>query len=422
MDGSAGQPRRAALAFVFVTVALDILALGIIIPVLPGLVLRFVGGDTVQAAEIYGVFGTVWALMQFLFSPVLGALSDRFGRRPVILLSNFGLGLDYIVMALAPTLPWLFVGRILSGITAASFSTASAYIADVTPAEKRAGAFGVLGMAFGAGFVLGPALGGLLGGVDPRLPFWVAAGLSLANGMYGLFVLPESLPKERRAAWSWKRASPLGSLALLRRHPMLTGMAAAAFLANLAHFSLPSTFVLYAGYRYSWDETDVGLALAGVGVGSAVVQGGLVRPIVGRIGERAALLVGLVSGACGFAIYGLAPTGALFLLGVPVMAFWGLSGPAGQGIMTRLVGPDEQGRLQGAVSGLMGIAGIVGPGIFAGAFSRCIGEEAVLHLPGVAFVMAGGMMLLAMGIAAWVTRGHAPAPAGAEAASAPARH
>jgi len=218
------KPRRAALAFIFITVVLDMLALGMIVPVLPKLVEDFLHGNTARAAEIFGLFATVWAAMQFLCSPVLGALSDRFGRRPVILLSNFGLGLDYIVMALAPTVWWLFVGRVISGITAASFSTASAYIADVAPPEKRAGGYGMLSAAFGLGFVLGPALGGVLGNIDPRLPFWVAAGLSLLNAMYGLFVLPESLGRDRREAFSWRRANPMGSIKLLRSHAEMLGL------------------------------------------------------------------------------------------------------------------------------------------------------------------------------------------------------
>src|SRR6266540_7012967 len=223
-------PRRAALAFIFVTIVLDMLALGMIAPVLPKLVERFVGGDTAHAAEIYGLFGTVWALMQFFFSPVLGALSDRFGRRTVILLSNFGLGLDYIFMALAPTLWWLFAGRVISGITAASYPTAGAYIADVTPPEKRAAGFGMIGAAWGVGFVMGPALGGLLGKVNPRLPFWAAAGVTLLNALYGLFVLPEALAPESRKAFSWRRANPVGSLALLRSHPELLGLSSVNFI------------------------------------------------------------------------------------------------------------------------------------------------------------------------------------------------
>src|SRR5215831_11946471 len=237
--------RSAAVAFIFVTILLDMMALGVVIPVLPKLIESFVANDTASTARIFGLFGTAWALMQFFFSPVLGSLSDRFGRRPVVLTSNFGLSADYVLMALAPSLSWLFVGRVISGITSASISTAFAYIADVTPAERRAAVFGKIGVAFGAGFILGPALGGLLGDIAPRLPFWAAAALSLANGLYGLFILPESLPRERRAAFRWKSANPIGMLPLLRSSRTLAGLQAANFFAQLAHVVLPSTSVLY---------------------------------------------------------------------------------------------------------------------------------------------------------------------------------
>jgi DHA1 family tetracycline resistance protein-like MFS transporter len=404
-----GTPRRPALAFIFITVMLDMLALGMIIPVLPTLVMDFVEGDTVRAAEIYGLFGTAWALMQFLFQPVLGALSDRFGRRPVVLLSNLGLGLDYVLMALAPNLAWLFVGRLISGVTAASFSTAGAYIADVMPPEKRAGGFGMIGAAFGIGFVLGPAFGGLLGGLDPRWPFWVAAGFSLANALYGYFVLPESLPLDRRANFSLRNANPVRSLKLLRGHRELFGLAAVHFLYNLAHHSLPSVFVLYATYRYGWDERLVGLTLAGVGVCAMAVQGGMVHPVVARIGERRALLVGLLFGAAGFAIYGLAETGLVFWIGVPVMALWGLAGPSAQSLMTRRVQPTEQGQLQGALSSIMGITGLIGPGLFTLAFARFIGPQAGWHLPGAPYLLAALMLMLALAVAWSATRqGAAP--------------
>ena len=298
--GPVVAPRRAALAFIFVTVVLDMLALGMIIPVLPGLIEDFMGGDTARAARIFGVFGSVWALMQFVSMPIMGGLSDRFGRRPVILLSNLGLGLDYVLMALAPNLRWLFVGRIISGITAASISTAMAYVADVTPPEKRAKSYGLIGMAFGVGFVLGPALGGLLGSVDPRLPFWAAAACSLANAAYGYFVLPESLPVASRRRFEWRRANPIGSLKFLRSHAELAGLAGAAFLSNLAHAVLPAVFVLYAGYRFGWSEKVVGLALAAVGASSVVVQGTLIGPSVQRFGERRVLLAGLTAGAVRF--------------------------------------------------------------------------------------------------------------------------
>jgi DHA1 family tetracycline resistance protein-like MFS transporter len=258
--------REAAFIFIFATVLLDMLAIGIVIPVLPKLVVDFVGGDTQEAAKIFGVFGTAWALMQFLFSPLQGALSDSFGRRTMILISNFGVGLDYVLMALAPTLAWLFVGRVISGIAAASISTSYAYVADVTPPDQRAARFGLLGAAFGAGFVLGPALGGLAGSISPRLPFWIAAGLSLANAGYGLFILPESLPHSQRTLFEWKKANPFGALRLLRSHAELFGLALVNFLGNLAHAVLPSIGVLYMLYRYGWDERIVGLTLAGVGV------------------------------------------------------------------------------------------------------------------------------------------------------------
>jgi DHA1 family tetracycline resistance protein-like MFS transporter len=342
--------------------------------------------------------------MQFVFSPVLGTLSDRFGRRPVVLLSNFGLGLDYILMALAPTLGWLFAGRVISGITAASVPTAGAYIADVTPPEKRAGAFGLLGAAFGLGFVLGPALGGVLGAVNPRLPFWAAAGFSLVNATYGLLVLPESLPPARRAAFAWRRANPMASLTLLRSHRELIGLASVNFVGYIAHEVLPSTFVLYAGYRYGWDARAVGLTLAAVGVSSAIVQAGLVRPVVGLIGERRALLVGLAFGAAGLALYGMATTGRRFCAGIPVMALWGLSWPAAQGLMTRCVSGSDQGRLQGSINSLRGIAGLVGPGLFTLTFAGFIGAERGPHLPGAPFLLAALMLAGALGLAWHVTR------------------
>ena len=250
--------RGAAVIFIFVTILLDTLALGVIIPILPKLIESFVDNDTANAARIFGLFGTVWALMQFFFSPILGGLSDRFGRRPVVLLSNFGLAADYVLMALAPSLAWLFIGRVISGITSASISTAFAYITDVTAPEQRAAVFGKIGVAFGAGFILGPALGGLLGGIDPRLPFWVAAGLSFANGLYGLLVLPESLPAERRSPFRWKSANPLGALHLLRSNRVLAGLSMVEFLCPTGTCVLPSTYVLYATYRYGWDTTTVG--------------------------------------------------------------------------------------------------------------------------------------------------------------------
>ena len=395
-----GAPRRGAVAFIFVTILLDMFALGLILPILPKLVESFVDNDTANAARIFGLFGTAWAVMQFLFSPILGGLSDRFGRRPVVLLSNFGLALDYVLMALAPSLTWLFVGRVISGITSASVSTAFAYIADLTPPDQRAAVFGKIGVAFGAGFILGPAVGGLLGGMDPRLPFWVAAGLSFANTLYGLLILPESLPPDRRSPFHWRSANPLGALHLLRSDRVLTGLSVANFLAQLAHVVLPSTFVLYATYRYGWDTTTVGLTLAIVGICSMAVQGAAIGPIVKRFGERRALLLGLGCGALGFLMYGAAPTGLLFWLGIPVMALWGVAGAALQALTTQRVAPDQQGQLQGATSSVQSVSQLVGPFLFTLTFAYFIGAQAPLKLPGAPFLLASALLVLALLIAA----------------------
>jgi MFS transporter, DHA1 family, tetracycline resistance protein len=407
--------RKAALTFIFVTVLIDMLAFGMIIPVLPVLVQDFMGGNAARAAGIYGLFGTAWALMQFIFSPVQGSLSDRFGRRTVILISCTGLGLDFILMALAPNLWWLLVGRVISGITAAGFSTAGAYIADVTPPEKRAASFGMIGAAFGVGFVLGPALGGLLGAISPRLPFWASAVMALANVCWGLFVLPESLPKERRVPFSWKNANPLGALELLRSQPMLSGLAASYFLMNFAHVVLPSTTVLYMHYRYGWDTRAVGMLLAGVGISSLIVQGFLVKPAVRWLKERRAMAVGLTFGATGFAIYGLASSGFTFWLGVPVMALWGIATPSLQTLMTSLVDSSEQGRLQGALASLVGLASLIGPIVFTQAFAVFISTRAGWGLPGAPFLLAAVLMVGSLWLAWRTTQ-----PPAAAAATEPA--
>ena len=396
--------RKAAFAFVFVTVLLDMLALGMVIPVLPKLIESFLAGDTARASGFVGLFATVWALMQFLFSPVLGALSDRYGRRPVILISNFGLGLDYVVMALAPNLGWLFAGRVVSGICAASISTSFAYIADVTPPEQRAARFGMIGAAFGVGFVIGPAVGGLLGALEPRLPFWAAAGFSLLNGLYGLLVIPESLAPDRRMPLSWRRANPVGSLMLLRTHHELFGLAAANFLAQVAHVALPAVFVLYAGYRYGWGEQAVGFTLALVGICAVVVQAGLVARCVKWFGERGTLVLGLLAGAAGFAIYGIAPTGWLFCLGVPVMALWGLASPAAGGLMSKRVSASEQGQLQGANACIQSLANLIAPGVFALLFAYAIGAGRDWNMPGAPYLLAAVLLLAAAGVAWRVTR------------------
>jgi len=405
MNGLPASKRGAALLFIFITVVLDMMAFGIIAPVFPKLVLNFQGGDATRAAEILGIFGTAFAVMQFFFSPLLGMLSDRFGRRPVILISTFGLGIDYIIMALAPNLWWLFAGRVISGITAASMTTAGAYIVDVTPAEKRAGGFGIIGAAFGIGFVLGPALGGFFGGLNPRLPFWIAAGFSLAGWLYGLLVLPESLPPEKRATrLSWARANPVGSLKLFASHRALLGLAAVYFIGYIGHLSLGNIWVLYAIYRYDWSQTTIGLSLALVGALTVVVSALAVKRAVARFGERNTMLLGLAFAASGFVLFGFAANVTLFWLGIPFMALFGLMGPAGQTMMSHLVKPHEQGELQGAINSMRAIAMLIGPGLFTGTFAAFIDPHRAWQFPGAPWLLSALLMLTALALALRVTR------------------
>jgi DHA1 family tetracycline resistance protein-like MFS transporter len=407
---SPAGPRRAAVAFIFITVLLDVIGMGMVIPVLPKLVEHFMHGDTAAAARLYGLFATVWALMQLIAAPILGSLSDRYGRRRVILLSCFGLGLDYLFMALAPSVGWLFVGRVISGITAASFPTALAYIADVTPPEKRAQSFGIMGAAFGSGFILGPAIGGMLGAISPRLPFWAAGGMAVLNALYGYFVLPESLDPAHRRPFDWKRANPVGSLAALRTKAGLLPLSSVYFLYMLAHMSLQTIFVLYTGHRYGWDTRTVGLSLAVVGVGAIVVQGMAIAPMVRRFGERRMLLTGIVCAATGMCLYGLAPTGAWFFAAIPIQTLMFFTGPPLQGLMSRRVGRNEQGLLQGVNSSLMGIAGILGPPIFTQVFAMFLRPRQGLALPGAPYFLGTVVMLGALTVAERATRGERTAP------------
>ncbi len=411
-----GSRRQAALIFIFITVLIDVLAFGVIIPVLPHLVEQMVGGDLSVASYWTGVFAFAFAAVQFFAAPVQGALADRFGRRPVILLSCLGLGIDFVFMALAPTLGWLFVGRVVSAATSASFTIANAYIADVTPAENRAKSFGLIGAAFGLGFIVGPLVGGVLGDVDPRLPFWFAAGLALLNFAYGLFVLPESLPKEKRTpAFDWSHAKPMGGVKLLREYPRIWGLVAVVFIANFAHYVYPSTFVLFADAAYGWKEKQAGYVLALVGALGVVVNVALIGRLVKALGERRALLLGLACGTVGFLVYGLASKGWMFLLGLPISALWAIAAPATQALITRQVPAEMQGRIQGSLSSLVSLAGIFAPAMFAGAFGFFIGPHAPLHLPGVAFLIAAALLAVAA-LVAWRYARPAPLPAAAEAA------
>jgi DHA1 family tetracycline resistance protein-like MFS transporter len=389
------KANRAAVIFIFITVMLDMLALGLIAPVLPRLILDFRGGNATSASNWLGWFGTVFAFMQFFFSPLLGVVSDRFGRRPVILLSNLGLGLDYIVMALSPTIWWLFLGRVISGVTASSIPTGMAYIADVVPKEKRAGAFGMIGVAFGLGFILGPAIGGPLGDISPRLPFWVAAGFSLTNWLYGYFFVPESLPPDRRQEFTLRRANPIGSLVLLRSHPELWKLTTLQFLAYVSH-EVFVIWALYAIYRFAWNQSMIGISLAIVGLCTAAISGGLTGRIVAWLGERRTLYIGQFFGALGMVIAGLARNGALYLASIPVISMWNISFPAAQGMMTHRVSEREQGELQGAIQSLRSIAFVIGPVLFSRTFSWFIDPKHSFHLPGAPYYLAAALLFTAM--------------------------
>ena len=395
---------RAAFVFILIMVAFDFLAFGIIAPVLPDLIRNFEGGDFARASSITGYFGFAWAAMQFLFSPILGGWSDRFGRRPVILISCFGLSIDYVFMAMAPSLRWLFVGRLISGITTSNVSTAYAYITDVTPPEKRAKPFGLVSAVFGLGFVVGPAVGGYLGNINLRFPFWAAAALSFGNALYGYFVLPESLPRERRAKSAWHMSNPLGSLHLLRSHPELAGLSVVTTLYYLAHNALPSMWALYTEHRYAWSRRDVGLSLSVVGVCAAIVSGVLVGPFVKRFGERRSLLSGLLCGTLGFAGFALASRGWMILAVIPFIALWGIAAPAMQSLMSRHVNPSSQGKLQGAINSLRAVTGMAGPILFTQVFALAIAPHASVHLPGAPYFLAALLLLSSFLLAVYVTR------------------
>ncbi|MCR6664070.1 MAG: TCR/Tet family MFS transporter [Luteimonas sp.] len=400
MTGSTDTtPRKAALAFIFLVVLIDVLAFGLIIPVLPHLVEEFTGSASGAALWI-GIFGTVFAAIQFVSAPIQGALSDRYGRRPVILLSCLGLGIDFIIMALAPTLWWLLLARVFSGVFSASFSTANAYIADITAPEQRAKSFGLIGAAFGVGFIIGPVIGGWLGEIDLRLPFWFAAALALLNFCYGLFVLPESLPLEKRSArFDWSSARPHASLLFLRRYPAIWGLAAVVFIANLAHYVYPSVFVLFADVRYGWGPREASWVLALVGVCSVIVNVLVIGRVVKAFGERRALIFGLSCGVVGFVVYAFAGQGWIFLLGLPISALWALAAPATQALVTQQVGADMQGRIQGALMSLVSVAGIVAPISFASVFGLFISDRAPVEFPGAPWMLAAAFLLVAVAIA-----------------------
>ena len=412
MTAAALQRRRASFGFIFALALMNSVSFGIMIPILPQVVRELAGGDTASASVWNAVFATCWGLMQFVCGPILGMFSDRFGRRPVLLLSLFGLGVDFLFMAFAPTLWWLLVGRLLNGATAASFSTANAYLADVTTPDQRAKVFGWMGSAFSFGFIIGPSIGGVLGDYDLRLPFLAAAALTFANWLYGFFILPESLPPERRAkAYQWSRANPIGALQLLRSRLGLLPLAFVGFLFQISHVVLPTIFVLYTTHRYGWSSSFLGVTFLLTGVLGVITQIFLVGPTVARIGERNTLLIGLLAGAAGFAWYGWAEIGWVYLLGAPIFALSGFIMPGLQGLMTRKVEPHEQGQLQGANQSLTGIGSIIGPPLFGFVYAWSLREG---HPEGLAIWLAGGLLICAFLLAFAAARAPAAAAQPAE--------
>jgi DHA1 family tetracycline resistance protein-like MFS transporter len=387
---------RAGMAFILVTLFLDVLGIGIIVPVLPQLVTDMLGGDASRAASYYGLLAGSYALMQFLFAPLLGNLSDRVGRRPVLLVSLFGFGVNYLILGFAPSLAWLFAARVLSGITGASITTANAYIADVSEPANRARNFGLVGAAFGVGFIFGPAIGGILGHFGPRVPFFASAIIVLINWIYGFFVLPESLPRERRRAFSLRQANPLGGLLRLRRFPMIAGLALAFVFVALAQRGLESIWVLYTRYRYGWHELENGLTLALVGLMVGVVQGYLVRHVVRRIGERRTVELGLVLASVGFVLYGLASEGWMLIAVIAFASLGGIAGPAIQSLVTGAAPPDAQGAVQGMLTSLLSLTSIVAPVASTQLFAAFTGEGAAVELPGAPFFAGAVCMMLAL--------------------------
>ncbi len=385
-----------AIFFILVTVLIDVIGIGIIIPIMPSLYQELSGGSISEASQYSAYLVFIYAIMQFIFSPIIGGLSDQYGRRPVLLLSLFGLGLDFIFLALAPSIGWLFIGRIISGIFGASFTTANAYIADVTEPEKRAQSFGMLGAAFGLGFIIGPSLGGILGEMGSRLPFWVAAGLAFINWLYGYFILPESLLPENRRKFNIKRANPIGSLINLKKHPYILALVLSLFLVNVSNFATQGTWSFYTIEKFNWSKLEVGLSLGFVGLMVAIVQGGLIRLIIPKLGQEKSLFLGLAINSIGLLGFAFASSSWMMYAIMVPFAIGGLAGPAFQGIISNQVQKNEQGELQGGLTSLMSIAAIVGQPLMLGLFRVFTKENGIAYLPGAPFIMGSILSIISL--------------------------
>ncbi|MDJ1468516.1 TCR/Tet family MFS transporter [Xanthocytophaga flava] len=390
------EKRTSALLFIFITLLIDVIGIGIIIPVVPKLIQQMTGGSVSDASKYGGWLLFAYSIMQFLFSPVLGGLSDKYGRRPVLLASLFGFGVDYLLLGFAPNLAWLFVGRLIAGITGASFTTAGAYIADISKPEERAQNFGMIGAAFGVGFVIGPAVGGILGHYGPRVPFFVAAGLTLLNWLYGYFILPESLKEENRREFDWKRANPVGSLLQLQRYPIIISMVASFVCISLAGHATQSTWTYYTMEKFKWEEDWVGYSLSFVGLMVAIVQGGLNRILIPKLGSKLSVYIGLGFYVIGFTCFAFASEGWMMFAFMVPFALGGLAGPSLQGIMSGQVPPNEQGELQGALTGLISVTSIIGPLLMTYLFGYFTSSQAPVYFPGAPFIMGAVLTVLSI--------------------------
>ncbi len=405
----------AGIRFIFITLVLDILGMGIVIPIMPELISGFVGGDISNASWWYGGIIAVYAAMQFLFAPALGRLSDRYGRRPILLIALAGASLDYLLLALAPGLAWLVIGRIIAGITGASISVGVAYIADVSTPEKRTQNFGIVGAAFGIGFVLGPMVGGLLGGLGPRVPFYAAAVLTGLNWLYGMLVLPESLTPANRQPFVWRQANPFSTLTLLGRYPGLRGLTVIFLLIGLTQQILQSVWVLSTMHRFGWTPIDNGIALAVYGVITAIAQAVLLRVLLPRFGPRRVIIIGLVSYIIGFMGYALAAAGWMMYVALVVSCLCFLTAPAIQGLISQQVGADSQGAIQGALTSLVSLTSVVGPLIATAVFSAFTSTAAPIQFPGAPFVLGAGFCVVGLLLALYrqlpaASPAHATAP------------
>jgi DHA1 family tetracycline resistance protein-like MFS transporter len=397
---SVARSTKPALGFIFVTLLIDVTGFGIIIPVMPKLITELTGGTMSDAARFGGWMTFAYAFMQFVCAPVMGALSDRFGRRPVLLASLFGFGIDYLFMAVAPSIGWLFLGRVIAGMMGASFTTAAAYIADISPPEKRAQNFGIIGAVFGLGFIIGPLIGGMLGPYGARVPFVAAAVLTLVNWLYGFFVLPESLAPANRRQIDWRRANPVGALAHLNRYPVIMGLVASLVLVYIAAHAVQSNWSYYTMEKFQWDERMVGISLTVVGVASALVQGGLVRVAIPKLGQRRSVYAGLALYSVGFVLFALASKTWMMFVFTAVYCSGGIAGPALQGIISNQVPANEQGELQGALTSLMSFTSIFGPPLMTNVFAWFTRPGGQVYFPGAALLLGG---LLTM-VSAWLAR------------------